>query len=235
MNVYEQPVTLYKHIGSEMEAPNTVQSTALNGHVSSIAVDAKAGKSQYGTKATKATTKSSKSVDPDDPNDDPDDPNDSCDDPVKFVKIYHDKTEYLNIAEVQVFVDVNGVETNVALATAGGVATQSSTWSDSTITGSPEKAIDGNTSGAWVDNSIAHTENNPNPWWKLELASVQCIVKVDIWNRMDTGAPQRLTGAVVTLLDSSENVISWFRLTDATSVTTFNLAIGQFSVPPVGI
>jgi hypothetical protein len=231
-NLYQEPVTLYKN-SHEMVAPFTSQGAAMTSQVSSYVEYAKAGKSTQtnsclallgiGSKAGKATSKSSKA-------------NPNAISGVNFIRIYHDKAaaEYLVLPEVQVFVDVNGVETNVATC---GTATQSSNLSalpDPNNTTPASKAIDGNTSnGLYANGSIAHTNNEVHPWWKAQLASNHDIVRVVIWNQLDQTGPPRLTGAIVELLDSSQNVIAWVRLGDTTNLVSINLTFDQFSAPPV--
>lgn len=78
---------------------------------------------------------------------------------------------------------------NVALASNGGVATQSSVYgvrSDGQPT-SAEWAIDGNTSGNWPTvESMSHTDIESQPWWQVSLGGgAGLIQQIDIWNRTD--------------------------------------------------
>ena len=68
--------------------------------------------------------------------------------------------------------------TNVALT---GTATQSST----AYGGDAARAVDGNTSGNWGDNSVTHTTVENQPWWQLDLGSLQPIQEIKLWNRTD--------------------------------------------------
>jgi len=64
----------------------------------------------------------------------------------------------------------------------GKLASQSSTpLSNATA----DRAIDGNTSGNWADNSVNHTGYEHQPWWQVDLGSVQQIGEVVLWNRTD--------------------------------------------------
>jgi len=61
-------------------------------------------------------------------------------------------------------------------------ASQSST----AFGGDASKAIDGITNGAFYSGSVTHTqENTLNPWWMLNLNSVNTVNKINIWNRTD--------------------------------------------------
>jgi hypothetical protein len=52
--------------------------------------------------------------------------------------------------------------------------------------GDASKAIDGSTNGAFYSGSLTHTEENTlNPWWMLNLNSVNTVNKINIWNRTD--------------------------------------------------
>src|SRR6266498_824088 len=70
------------------------------------------------------------------------------------------------------------VPTNVALSR---TASQSST----AYGGVAGRAVDGNTSGNWGDNSVTHTAVENQPWWKVDLGSLQPIQEVKLWNRTD--------------------------------------------------
>ena len=70
------------------------------------------------------------------------------------------------------------VLTNVARV---GIATQSTTFS---AQGVASRAIDGNTSGLWGDATISHTaDNDPAPWWQVDLQGVQPIGHIHFWFR----------------------------------------------------
>jgi hypothetical protein len=61
------------------------------------------------------------------------------------------------------------------------VATQSSTgWG-----GEAARAIDGNTSGVWSENSVTHTASESNPWWTLDRGESITLSQIKIWNRTD--------------------------------------------------
>ena len=106
------------------------------------------------------------------------------------------KEKFLSLAEVQVF---NG-SSNIALR---GEARQSNT----AFEGPAKLAIDGNTDGDYAKaRSTTHTESSTDPWWELDLGSVQPIDLVVVWNRTD-GSEDRLGGFGVSLLDEKREVV----------------------------
>ena len=109
------------------------------------------------------------------------------------------KDRHLMLAEVQAFV---GKE-NVALK---GTATQSSIDYD----GAPARAIDNNTNGKYFDaNSVTHTKKELNPWWQVDLNSMQDLDKIVVWNRTDgfTVTGSHLNNFKVILLDEAKKVV----------------------------
>ncbi|NUW34611.1 discoidin domain-containing protein [Nonomuraea sp. SMC257] len=80
----------------------------------------------------------------------------------------------LSLAEVQVFAN------DLALYKP---ATQSSTGTGG---GNAEWANDGNTNGRYSDSSVSHTvAGEANPWWQVDLGSVQAVNGIKMWNRTD--------------------------------------------------
>lgn len=80
-----------------------------------------------------------------------------------------------------------------------GKATQSSLYSF----GFANNAIDGNHAGDWEQGSCSHTQNNINPWWRLDLGKTHKVFSVNITNRDEN--PERLDGAEIRIGDSLEN------------------------------
>lgn len=62
-----------------------------------------------------------------------------------------------------------------------GTATQSSVG----YSGSPGRAIDGNTSGRYRDKSVTHTKNEAQPWWQLALPETTNVDHITLYNRTD--------------------------------------------------
>ena len=87
-----------------------------------------------------------------------------------------------------------GSTTNLAL---GKTATQSSTY----LSGVASRGVDGNTDGNWANNSVTHTNNEYQPWWQVDLGSVQQIGTVKVWNRTDC-CGERLSNFFVLVSDA---------------------------------
>uniref|UniRef100_A0A3P9AWS5 Fucolectin tachylectin-4 pentraxin-1 domain-containing protein n=1 Tax=Maylandia zebra TaxID=106582 RepID=A0A3P9AWS5_9CICH len=84
--------------------------------------------------------------------------------------------------------------TNVARI---GQVAQSSTYGNA----KPENAIDGNRASNYNQGSCAHTNNNLNPWWRLDLLKPYKINTVTITNRQDC-CPERINGAEIRIGNS---------------------------------
>ena len=81
----------------------------------------------------------------------------------------------------------------------GKTATQSS---DYNAAAGASLAVDGNTSGIFNDNSVAHTAGgDTNPQWNLDLGSVKEIKNIRIWNRTDDCCRDRLSNFYVFVSD----------------------------------
>ncbi len=65
----------------------------------------------------------------------------------------------------------------------GKPTTQSSNYNS--VNGLAMKAVDGNTSGKWSDQSVTHTKKESNPYWEVDLKSSYSISRITIWNRTD--------------------------------------------------
>jgi hypothetical protein len=48
-----------------------------------------------------------------------------------------------------------------------------------------ERAVDGNTNGAWQADSVTHTDLAAGPWWWVDLGSVRHIQGIRLFNRTD--------------------------------------------------
>jgi hypothetical protein len=122
----------------------------------------------------------------------------------RFVRIAHDRREFLQLAEVQVFAGGENVAPK-------GQATQSSTFAGAQA----GRAIDGNTDGIYEKGSVAHTnDGDPAPWWEVDLGAEVAVEKIVLWNRAEL--PQRIAGATLTLLDAQRQ-------------TRFRQTLGSFS------
>ncbi|MEX0274400.1 MAG: Ig-like domain-containing protein, partial [Flavobacteriaceae bacterium] len=72
-------------------------------------------------------------------------------------------------------------------------AVQSSTH----LGGTADRAVDGNRSGVFNDNSVTHSQLTDNPWWRVDLGAVYNIAQIDVYNRTDACCSTRLAGAKV--------------------------------------
>ncbi len=105
-------------------------------------------------------------------------------------------SKILSLSEVQVF--SNGE--NIAK---GAKATQSSTDYD----GQAERALDGNTSGKYTDNSTTHTAISTDPWWEVDLGKDVSIDRIIVWNRTDEEVSSRLAGARLSVLSQDRKTL----------------------------
>jgi len=109
------------------------------------------------------------------------------------VEIPKDKAT-LSLAEVQIY----SKGENVALK---GKAQQSA----DAYGGVASRAIDGNANTSWGGNSITHTpENQPDPWWEVDLRAEVPIEKLVIWNRVEEA--KRLFDASVMIIGADRQV-----------------------------
>jgi len=92
----------------------------------------------------------------------------------RYLRIQLSGTNSLHMAEVQVF--GSRAADNLAI---GKAASESSTWSPAS------RAVDGNTDGAYFDNSVSQTGADPNAWWQVDLGASAGVGAVAIWNRTD--------------------------------------------------
>ena len=99
------------------------------------------------------------------------------------------ENKILSLAEVQVF-------SRDEVVSKGASATQSTTDYD----GKAERAVDGNTSGNYTENSTTHTASSNNPWWEVDLGKIVVIDKIVVWNRTDGDVGSRLDGAKLSIL-----------------------------------
>ncbi|XP_075067561.1 uncharacterized protein LOC142157958 [Mixophyes fleayi] len=84
----------------------------------------------------------------------------------------------------------------------GAHASQSSTVN--TVKGLPQCAIDGNKDGNYFSGSCTHTNNDNNPWWRVDLRKSYKIDTIIVANRQDCCA-DRILGAEVRVGNSPDN------------------------------
>jgi putative heme-binding domain-containing protein len=117
----------------------------------------------------------------------------------RFVRIeLPGRRKTLTLAEVEVMSDGR----NVALL---GRASQKNT----AYGGDARRAIDGNKSGSYGDNSQTHSEEETtNPWWEVDLREEYPIDAVTVYNRTDDDFGKRLDGFTISVLDTNRKPIS---------------------------
>ena len=68
------------------------------------------------------------------------------------------------------------------------------------------RAVDGNPSGIWNDNSVTHTYSDQGAWWKVDLEQSYDIFEIIIYNRADC-CGDRLDGFSVEIYE--DDVMVW--------------------------
>jgi F5/8 type C domain len=58
--------------------------------------------------------------------------------------------------------------------------------------GDPSRAVDGNTSGVWTNNSVTHTNFGHQPWWQVDLLQGRWIDRINVFGRTDPCCTGRL-------------------------------------------
>ncbi len=130
----------------------------------------------------------------------------------RFVRIeLPGKQRIIQIAEVQVF---SGAD-NVARQ---GNASFSSTYMDAAAA----RAIDGRTEGEYEKGSVAHSGQQDDPWWELDLKAARAIDRVVIWNRAEL--PERLAGFRLVVLDEQRKPV-WEKAGNPSPPRSVELAV----------
>jgi Protein of unknown function (DUF1553)/Protein of unknown function (DUF1549)/Planctomycete cytochrome C/F5/8 type C domain len=115
----------------------------------------------------------------------------------RFVRIeLFGENKILSLAEVQVF-------SRDEIVSKGAAARQSTT----DFEGKAERAVDGNPSGKYTDNSTTHTAISSNPWWEVDLGKAVAIDKIVIWNRTDGDVGNRLDGATLSIMSEDRKTL----------------------------
>jgi hypothetical protein len=92
----------------------------------------------------------------------------------RFVRVRLRDTNFLSLAEVEVF-----ARPNLAV---GRPATQSSTYSDAAASRATDGNVNGNLS---VFNSVTHTNSEAQAWWQVDLGATKNLSSVVLYNRTD--------------------------------------------------
>jgi hypothetical protein len=136
----------------------------------------------------------------------------------RYVRVQLAGDNYLHLAEVEVR---GGASRSLAF---GKSASQSST----AFGADASRAVDSNTSGNFYDYSVTHTNYEHQPWWQVDLGSVQQIGAVILWNRTD-GAGERLSNFYVLVSDAP------FNSTDLTATINQAGVSNYYTAEPVGV
>jgi hypothetical protein len=96
----------------------------------------------------------------------------------RYLRVQLSGTDYLSLAEVQVY-GIGPLVTNLSL---GKSASQSSTLAGTPAAG---VAVDGNTDGNFGHGSVTATNLDANPWWQVDLGASASIDSIVVWNRTD--------------------------------------------------
>ncbi|XP_054023506.1 uncharacterized protein LOC104300699 [Dryobates pubescens] len=109
-----------------------------------------------------------------------------------------DREEQLSLCEVEVLEEGCSVLPGAQNVALGRPATQSSLLDPGS---GARKAVDGNRDGDWEHGSCAHTAEEPEPWWQVDLGRSHRVYAVLVQNRHDC-CWHRLKGAQVHVGDS---------------------------------
>ena len=107
----------------------------------------------------------------------------------RYIRIQSAASAELNLAEVIVMGSLSTSETGPVNVAHNKPVTQSSTK----YGGVPERAVDGNTNGSWINNSVTHTYYENNAWWEVDLGGTFDINSIELWNRTDQCCRSRLS------------------------------------------
>ncbi|MGD9418136.1 MAG: PA14 domain-containing protein [Verrucomicrobiota bacterium JB025] len=92
---------------------------------------------------------------------------------------------------------------NWALSDYGSTATQSGTASG----GVADRAIDGDSNGAWSAATCSYTTNQTGSWWELDFQENRFINRLVFWNQTNANAVQRLSNFRVSVMDAEGTVL----------------------------
>lgn len=107
------------------------------------------------------------------------------------------RTGFLALTAAMVLTSLEAAPINVALATNGGIAAQSSLHD---VAFPAVHAIDGNQA------TFSHTTSELNAWWQVTFNASYFITEVTIFNRTDC-CPERINAFSVFLYDAGNNVV----------------------------
>ncbi len=87
---------------------------------------------------------------------------------------------------ITIIIDIIIIQLQAILNVSGNIARRRPTRQSSTgHGGASSRAVDGNKNTQWGGGSCTHTNKQQNPWWRVDLGSVQKVKKVKLTNRGD--------------------------------------------------
>lgn len=102
---------------------------------------------------------------------------------------------------------------------------KSTNQSSAAFNGVSSRAVDGNTSGCYGNNTVTHTNFENQPWWIVAFGGPNYIEKVTLWNRTDC-CSERLSNFHVDYLDKAKAVIETYEYPgQAATRTEINLSV----------
>ena len=128
-----------------------------------------------------------------------------------------------SISSICVYRDLaSGAADNTYPAMSGSVSQSTTAFG-----GVASRAIDGNTSGDWNQNSVTHTDFGPQPWWQVDLGAIRFVKSIDVYNRTDCCADRLTNFNVMTSTDG----ISWSSTNiPGTAGTPTQIALGPQAI-----
>jgi len=103
---------------------------------------------------------------------------------------------------------------------------------DKGASGEPSKAVDGNTSQVFSQNSMALTNVGPNQFWQVDLAGNFKISNIRIFNRTDC-CSERIVGATLQILGQDGKVVAQTMINQ--SSPAYDIPIAQMASTTGGV
>ena len=122
----------------------------------------------------------------------------------QYVRVQLNGSNYLELAEVQVFGDPTPVpeaeRSPVRNLAQGKPVVSSSSYNQNT---SPENAVNDSLDGSWGRDSLFSSKYEANPWWRVDLGASYNINRIMIWRRTDSRW-NFLNNFTVSILDETQ-------------------------------
>jgi len=122
---------------------------------------------------------------------------------------------------LRAFIDGERIDASCSLAVNRAFG-QDTSQSSTSFGGAAARAVDGNTSGVYRQDSVTHTNSQSQPWWQVDLGQTGSISTIELWNRTDCCA-SRLSNVVVFVSDTDMAGRSLAALEADPAVTSFSI------------